>query len=554
MKKYTACLQLLHLAPPSSFLPAAFMSLCSSLAAIILMSAAAWIIASAALHPPLYTLALAITLVRAAGIGRAIFRYLDRWLSHRATFHLLTRLRAQLYLTAEKLLPLREPGTSQGALLHDLTAGIDCLRDFYLKVLAPPLLTLLLTLCLSACLLPITVIPALLLFAAWFLSLLLPILSANHAAAQETTADKSYRSLLLDVLGGLTDIQSANAQAIFLCRLNTEASSLTSARQKICQKKNLADTLASIACSTALAGSFAALIPCVVSGTMSGIELAVYLLAIQTVLTEFQPLPDAARAFSRTLEAVALLEPSLPHTASVILPSCCSKSPKEKNVFPAIGLSASPLLSAEQITFAYKGQPPVLRNQSFSIQKGEKIAIIGESGSGKTTLFHLLLRLWEPDSGKFLFGDHAYTDYTIEELRSFFTASTQDGYIFSDSIRRNFLCLHPGITDKEIWHALDEAQLSKAIQALPQGIGTPLGENGRLLSGGQRQRFLIAQALASQAPVLLLDEPTAGLDKKTAHDLLDVLLEHQKDRTLILITHDLPLLSRMDRTIHISKA
>jgi len=207
------------------------------------------------------------------------------------------------------------------------------------------------------------------------------------------------------------------------------------------------------------------------------------------------------------------------------------------------------ILAAHNVTFAYDNCPPVLEDIFFQIEAGEKVAIIGESGCGKSTLFHLLLRLWNPDNGCFILNKKPYTAYAPNEIRAFFATASQDCYIFNDTIEGNFRRLYPSITHKEITAALTSAKLDSFISGLPQGLQTSLGENACRLSGGQRQRLILAYAFASTAPILLLDEPTAGLDTKTACEVFQTILKNLTGRTLILITHDLPLLKAMNRVL-----
>ena len=175
------------------------------------------------------------------------------------------------------------------------------------------------------------------------------------------------------------------------------------------------------------------------------------------------------------------------------------------------------------------------------------MAIIGESGSGKTTLACLLMGFWPPEQGSIRLNGKDCRQLPDVGIRSFFAPCLQGEYVFSGSVRENFLRIHPDLPETSIRKALSEAQLEESILNLPQGLDTPLGENGSMLSGGERQRLLIAFALASPAPILLLDEPTAGLDKKTAHDLMDGILSHLNGRALLIITHDMVLAERMDR-------
>lgn len=509
---------------------------------IALMSAAAYIIASAALHPPLYTLALAITLVRACGIGRAVFRYLDRCLSHDATFRLLTQLRTYAYSTVEQLLPLKGPGDSQGELLHHLTADIDYLKDFYLKVFAPPVIAFLLTLGTIFFLLPLSTFATSAMLTAYLICFLLPYIFDNSSDVQQDLpqAISIYQSECIDTMRGFADIKAANCEAAVQDRLHVYAKNFEKVQQLQSQRIRFADTCIDFLLSITLLFIFACLIPAASEGHITGIDLAIYLLAVQTVLQELRPLPDACRCYRKAkscAEHFFSLTPQPSDTLSVKVPYSPSLSQKKC------------ILAAHNVTFAYDNCPPVLEDIFFQIEAGEKVAIIGESGCGKSTLFHLLLRLWNPDNGCFILNKKPYTAYAPNEIRAFFATASQDCYIFNDTIEGNFRRLYPSITHKEITAALTSAKLDSFISGLPQGLQTSLGENACRLSGGQRQRLILAYAFASTAPILLLDEPTAGLDTKTACEVFQTILKNLTGRTLILITHDLPLLKAMNRVL-----
>lgn len=529
---------LLQLIVWRTFLPAICAGLLASCTAILLLGASAGLIAAAALHPPLYTLAVTITLVRACGISRAVLRYLDRWLSHRAAFALLTQLRLRLYTQAEHLLPAKVNGPAQGSLLHDLICGTDILRDFYLRVLSPVLQTFLLTLLGTLFLLPLHPLAPLPLLLAWLLSLLLPLITDSQPlTVAADAADTAYRSILLDYLGGREEL-FIQPDAPKKLRLDQSAHALHQTQKTLLCHSLQTDTLLTVLQRLLFLTLFVFLAQQTAASALTGIELAIYVLALQTLFAAFAELPAAIRQLLHTRTPARLLLPlqSVPQTNAAT---------------PADNPADHSILRVEKLCFSYTDAAPLLENLSFCIQPGEKVAIIGESGCGKTTLFHLLLHLWEPDAGQcFLFGI-PYARLSDEAIRQHFGACTQTAYLFNLSIRQNFQRLHPGIDDKTIWHNLQIMQMKAPVQALPEGLDTLVGEDGINLSGGQRQRLLLALAFASPASLLLLDEPTAGLDQSTATKLMNSLLDNLADRTLLLITHELPQAKQMDRILYL---
>ena len=531
-----------------------------------LLGAAAWLIATAALQPPLYAHTLGITAVRACGLGRAAARYAERYYTHRTAFRIQTRLHMFLYKKASALLPLRSGLAAQGAFLHDLLTGSADLRDFYLRALLPPLTLGLATILFTALLWPHIGALALLLPACCLLHLLLPYAIirkssssddnltkrfAHFCASQSScksgsllklstlnsqlsspirSAESLYRTTLADCHAGRDELTLAGTTATAMGRLNQCAQNWQQQRAHADTRQDLTDTLLSLTAHATLLLLTATLIPCVTaapaSATMitplSGVGLAVWLLLLLTLLDNYNLLPTAARQakIARTAAKNILppVEDNFPHSGA------SQSSCKSASQLTTPNSSLPTLLNVRSLTFGHTPAQPLLRDLSFTIAPGQHTALVGESGAGKTTLAQLLAGVWPPDSG------------TIEHHGAI-TVIPQGCQLFNASIHDNFRALYPDIEDKKILAALQDAQFEV------NGVTTP-SVSASQLSGGQRSRLLTALTIASDTPLLILDEPTAGLDTATTQRLLAALFARveRTHQALLIITHDpLPL-------------
>ena len=529
-----------------ALLPVLLVSLLAAATGIGLLAASAWLIASAALMPPLYPLAVGITAVRACGIFRAVFRYGERYLSHRLAFHALTAIRVHLYEKAAAVLPLRTGPARQGEFLHDLLGGADELRDFFVRGLLPPVTTFLLTAFLVHLLWELMGPLSLLLLLLYFIRLACSARIWRKSQPDSRRLDGSYRSSLMDIAGGADELFFAgNSPA--LKTLQKAAADKMQADKKAALQHDRMDTVLSILDALTLLILMAGLIPAVIAKHLSGIDFAVYFLVLQTLLAEFRTLPEAVRQICRSQKAAGSLGEKGEKDAE--------KSSNAAAVMEVMAESsaAKPLLFAEDVSFSYRQGQELLSHLSFAVAKGQHTAIVGASGAGKTTLAELLLAVWAPDTGMFYLQGKPYSQMPREAIRQKISAMPQGSVLFAKSIRENFRIFCPQATEAEIRQTLQDAQLTNVVTAMKAGIDTTLGPDACFLSGGQRNRLLTAIAISQPAPLILLDEPTCGLDKKTASTLMHALLRRvqKTGQTLLVITHDMEVTKEFVQVIRI---
>lgn len=549
--------KLLRLTTLLEFLPVLLVSLMALFTGLALLGASAWLVASAALMPPLYTLALGITTVRACGIGRAVFRYGERYLSHRMAFRILTEIRTSFYDRAAKVLPLRSGPARQGEFLHDLLTGADELRDFYVRALLPiaaiGTITALTTWLLAGVIGPW----ALALPALYLARLVLSCASRQTGEERQRTRDAAYRSALLDAAGGADELICAGRDPA-LKRLAGPADHLLQGSLQLARTDARRDAAENLLDTIVLMALLALLILRVTQGALSGIDLCVYFLVLQTLLVEFRTLPEAVRQGRRSLLAAHFLpERQIGETAAT------DEKAGEPERIPApaqasfrnADAASQTLLEAKDLSFSYRQGQGVLQGLSFRIARGQHTAIVGASGAGKTTLAELLLGVWPPDSGTLRLCGTPYHELPQGAIQQAIAALPQGSVLFAGSIRENFARYRPGCKEEDILAALRDAQLSEVVAALPQGIDTPLGEDACFLSGGQRNRLLSAIAIAVREPIVLLDEPTCGLDQETAAALMAALFARVQEtgQTLLTITHEHTLVTKFQQTIELRK-
>jgi ATP-binding cassette subfamily B protein len=280
----------------------------------------------------------------------------------------------------------------------------------------------------------------------------------------------------------------------------------------------------------------------VLVGELTPGDLLVFMSYLRTA---FRPVQDFAKFAGRLAKATAAGERVL---------DVLGRTPEVCDLPDAV--PAPPLRGAvrfEDVSFAYEPGRPVLAQISFAVQPGQHVALVGPSGIGKSTVVNLLLRLYDPAEGRVVIDGRDIREYTLASLRAQISVVLQDTLLFAATARDNIAYGAPGATTAAVEAAARLANAHHFIQALPQGYDTVLGERGMTLSGGQRQRIALARAALRQAHILVLDEPTTGLDQESKRAVLEALSGLADGRTTFVIAHDLQLAARADLILYLER-
>ncbi len=507
-----------------------------------LLAVSAHLIASAALHPPLAALAVSITGVRFFGISRAVCRYGERYVSHKATFQILYALRVWFYSRLETL-PLYDlVRYRSGDLLGRIVSDVETLQYFYLRVLAPPAVALAILIGMWFFLGGYSIALAILLTFSFVLcGLLVPYLIRLWSLSNsEELLDVrgAYKANLVDTIHGMAELSASGQEREQIMHLSALSDQMRHKQKKAAKMAAIAESINNLILSGTVWGTLVIAIPLAAAGEINPIYLAVLTLAVQASFEAVHPLPLAAYILEESLAAARRLFTVTDRPPSVEETGTAGLVPMNYNVI------------FEQAVFTYGPQElPVLQDITFAVPEGRRVAIVGASGAGKTTLLAMLLRFGICQKGSVTFGGHELAAYQPEELRRYLAVVTQHTHVFNTTIGDNIRIGRPEASDEEVATAARHAALDEFVASLPFGYDTPAGLNGQALSGGQRQRIAIARALLKNAPVLILDEPTANLDPVTEQEIMASIREVTAGRTTILITHRLTDLEEMDEIL-----
>lgn len=504
--------------------------------AIALAAVSGWLIARASEMPYVLELSVAATSVRMFGVGKALFRYLERIASHHVALEGMTWLRTNVYAKLADAPTSHVSSLRRGDILARTGRDVDSVGDVYVKAILPACvaaLTAVVSVGILFWLSPaIGIALVVFLCLSAFLSPLLAGRGARRAQEAHSADQVELAAVSLTMLEGADELRVSG-------RLPEMQAELARLEQQIRQHRDEAARptawaqCVDLAC---LAGMvIAALligIPQVTSGTLTGVELAVCVLTPLAAFEGTAALGPAAVALVRGGASARRITDLLAETDTEQL---------------ATITDLEPVIEARDLVVGWPGGPEVIGPINLRITPGDTLAIVGASGIGKSTLVATLAGLIPPKSGTATIGGVAAHTLSRESVSSVLSLTAEDAHIFHTTVLENLRVARGDVTEDEAWDALRRAGLESWVSGLDHGLHHILGSDGTTVSGGERRRLLLARAFVSQSPILALDEPAEHLDPATADELTNDLLT--SGLGMILVTHRVSSLEHADDII-----
>ncbi|RQW79495.1 MAG: thiol reductant ABC exporter subunit CydC [Methanothrix sp.] len=500
--------------------------------------------------PELYPLAAGMILL---GLARGAFGYLGPYLAHVAAYRILVSLRDRFYRILEPLAPGRLSTMRTGDIVSTAVSDIEMLELFFAHTAGPTMVAIVVPILAFSALAAINLRVAEVLLVFLIMLALMPRFAfwIGRALGEDLRAKLALlNAQVLDSLQGMREILAFGYRDERLAELSRNSETLLGLQAR--QARN-AGMQGAISISIVSAGIICVLLSAsiqVSQGALSKSYLPVSVILAGSVFTCLMSVVETSKQLSQTFAGARRLyklideqptvrdEPDrFSHGESEALQENESKTPKLSFAFENVSFGYSPTESQ------------ILSDLSFRVPAGSTVAMVGMSGAGKSTVISLLLRFWDPKSGRILLGERDSRSYPLERLRLQFSVVSQDVFLFNDTIRENIRIGRNDACDREVETAAARARIHEFIVSLPNGYNTFVGERGIRLSGGERQRIAIARALLKGAPILILDEATSSLDAESERAIKDTLESVRAGRTTFMIAHRLSTVMDADQII-----
>ncbi|EPS3420417.1 heme ABC transporter ATP-binding protein/permease CydC [Vibrio fluvialis] len=516
----------------------AFVTLCASIG---LLTLSGWFLSAAAvagltIARETFNYMLPGAFVRGFAMGRTAGRWGERVVSHNATFKLLTDLRIFFFEKLAPMIPGRVSNLRDADLLNRLVADIDAMDHVYLRLISPVTVGVLGIAALTALLCWFDMALGLTLGSVLLVLLLVwPVMFyklGKRNGAELTQHKAEMRVATLDWLQGYSELTIFGAESRY-------RDAIYAAQEKLLANQKVNASFTGLASALLLLANGWTLVLMLwlaadgVNGQAPDPMIALVVFATMASVELLMPIAGAFQHLGQTLTSARRLN-------EIILSEPDVKFPSEETRH-----SGQFDITFENLTFNYSGgEQPALKDVILTIPAGNKVAIVGQTGSGKSTLIQLLCRYWDAQQGDIRIAGTRLQEWKESDLRAAISVVSQRVDILNGSLRDNLIMAKPTANDNELSAMLERVGLGKLLEA--PGLDAWLGDGGRQLSGGEKRRIGIARALLHNGPILLLDEPTEGLDKQTEQQIMALFKSHFENKTVIFITHRLVELETMD--------
>lgn len=471
---------------------------------------------------------LIISLTIGCGVLRGALRYLEQYSNHFIAFKLLAALRDKIFKALRALAPAKLEGREKGGIISMITSDIETLEVFYAHTISPICIALIVE---TLVLLYVGFISSFYLSLAALVSyiiigIILPIISSkllSDTGVRYRKSFASFNSYYLDSIKGVNDIVLNNAMKVRNKEVNSKSDELLVETKKLKHKSGITEAI-----------SYA-----FVSLSLIGVLILGLYLSDKNIITIPKMIMGLVAIFGSYGPVIALS--ALPQNLTQTFASGDSVLDllEEKPVVREIkdGKNFSFLdLKVNNLSFKYD-EASVLNNVNLEVKRGQIVALVGPSGCGKSTLLKLLLRFYETNSGDILYNNISINDINTSSLLDNVTLVSQQTYLFDDTIKENIKIAKYDATDEEIIGAAKKASIHEFIESLPDKYDTKVGQLGDNLSAGEKQRIGLARAFLSNAPLILLDEPTSNVDSINEGIILKSLKDQKENKSIILVSH-----------------
>jgi ATP-binding cassette, subfamily C, bacterial CydC len=510
---------------------------------VALLAVSGFLLARASQHPSILAISLAVVAVRALSIGRGVSRYLERLTSHDVAFRVLAEVRVAIWRRLAALAPAGLPLFRSGDLLARLISDVDTTQDLFIRGVTPLLTAAVVggaavTVCLII-LAPAAAVLAAGLLAAGVIVPLGAAAVARKAARAGAPARGQLAATVTDLLDGAAELKAFGAEEDALARANAADAELTRLARRTAAASGLGTGLMSLVSGLTLWAVLLLGVTATGNGALTRVPLAVLTLTALASFEAVTALPAAALQLDQARVSAGRIT-QIADTPDPV------REPRDPRALPPGPYT----ITLEDATVRYEPDgPPALDRVSLDLHPGRRVALVGANGAGKSTLAAVLLRFHELSGGAALLNGHDLASYAADDVRSVVGGCLQDPHLFDATIADNLRLARPGASDEQIEAAAARARLLPWIRSLPLGFDTRVGTHGAAISGGERQRLALARAFLADPALLILDEPTAHLDRDTRQALTADLLQATEGRAVLFITHGPDGLDQVDHVV-----